>query len=340
MSVAGSLIQSELHNLKDYYQRVSLKLESQVNYKSQINTQIEEFYDDQLPLVFKNLGLKLDLATNTPDKAQAIWDLFNFFDQFLKMVDLDSQQQNSLINFINEFYEFSEKLKNICFHEFPENFQGPRLGIIQTIPSGNKFGKSYYFDFQKFALTLKSISTKNKVFNFANKRSRFHHDLLFMGKEAVARKDYAEAFRLFSKALDIQVSAEALTLLGWAHSFLGRIEEAKECCLTAIAYDPDYGNPYNDLGSYYLQENKTELAKEWFVKAKDAVNYANREYPFINLGKIYVMEREFDLALKEFRAALALAPESQDIKNTLEKLEVFLNSHKTANPRIDQSYHV
>ncbi|NIO09761.1 MAG: tetratricopeptide repeat protein, partial [Deltaproteobacteria bacterium] len=44
-------------------------------------------------------------------------------------------------------------------------------------------------------------------------------------------------------------TAEAYTFLGWTYSFMGQLNEAIEECQRAITLDPDFGNPYNDIGA-------------------------------------------------------------------------------------------
>src|SRR5881628_1104671 len=52
-------------------------------------------------------------------------------------------------------------------------------------------------------------------------------------------------------------------LLGWTLSFQGRLEEATEECLRAIEIDPEFGNPYNDIGVYLMQRDRLDEAIPW-----------------------------------------------------------------------------
>jgi Tfp pilus assembly protein PilF len=65
------------------------------------------------------------------------------------------------------------------------------------------------------------------------------------------------------------------------------LEEATEECLRAIAIDPEFGNPHNDIGVYLMQRDKLDEAIPWFEKAKQAKRYEPRQFPFMNLGQIY-----------------------------------------------------
>src|ERR1051325_6723546 len=61
-----------------------------------------------------------------------------------------------------------------------------------------------------------------------------------------------EAVRLYRESISAHPTAEAHTSLGWTYSFQGRYEEAIAECQRAIAVDPDFGNPYNDIGAYLI----------------------------------------------------------------------------------------
>src|SRR5262249_38344426 len=55
------------------------------------------------------------------------------------------------------------------------------------------------------------------------------------------------------RSIAIHPTAEAHTFLGWTLSHLGRHEDAIAECKTAIAVDPLFGNPYNDIGAYLIE---------------------------------------------------------------------------------------
>ena len=68
------------------------------------------------------------------------------------------------------------------------------------------------------------------------------------------------------------------------------MEEATEECLRAIAIDPEFGNPHNDIGVCLMQRDKLDEAIPWFEKAKQAKRYEPRQFPFMNLGQIYLRQ--------------------------------------------------
>jgi Tfp pilus assembly protein PilF len=137
--------------------------------------------------------------------------------------------------------------------------------------------------------------------------------------------EWDEAIRLYKKSIGICPTAEAHTYLGWTYSFQGRLEEATEECRTAIRIDPGFGNPYNDIGVYLMQQNKLDEAIPWLEKAKLAPRYEPRQFPYLNLGSIYAAKGMIRKALDEFRASLTFAPEDPQAIAAIQQLEESLN---------------
>jgi tetratricopeptide (TPR) repeat protein len=137
--------------------------------------------------------------------------------------------------------------------------------------------------------------------------------------------EFDQAILNYKKSLEIEPSAEAFTFLGWTYSFLGRIEEAIVECHKAIAIDPDFGNPYNDIGAYYLQLGEFEKAIAWLERAMGAKRYDNPEFPHCNLGKAYELKGLWPTAFGHYRKALEIRPDYEPAKSAIQRLEVFLN---------------
>jgi tetratricopeptide (TPR) repeat protein len=109
--------------------------------------------------------------------------------------------------------------------------------------------------------------------------------------------------------------------LGWAYSFQGRIDEAIAQCEIAIKLDPEFGNPYNDIGVYLMQQQKLDDAIPWLEKAKNTKRYEPRHFPYLNLGRVYSAKGMLQKALAEFRSALRLNPNDSAIAQLIEELE-------------------
>jgi Tfp pilus assembly protein PilF len=137
--------------------------------------------------------------------------------------------------------------------------------------------------------------------------------------------DLERAIETYKRSIELHPTAEAHTYLGWTYSFQNRIEEATAECRRAIELDPDFGNPYNDIGVYLMQQERLDEAIPWLEKAKQARRYEPRHFPFLNLGRIYLRQRKWWDALREFEGATRLAPEDAETRKTLHTLRGQLN---------------
>ena len=137
--------------------------------------------------------------------------------------------------------------------------------------------------------------------------------------------DLEQAIRLYQESLAIYPTAEAHTFLGWTYSFQGRIDEAIQECHNAIAVDPDYGNPYNDIGVYLMQQGDLDGAIPWLEKAKQAPRYEPRQFPYMNLGRIYLRRGKWTDAMREFEAGVRVAPKDQNMRKLLHELRARFN---------------
>ena len=133
-----------------------------------------------------------------------------------------------------------------------------------------------------------------------------------------------ESIRLYKESIALYPTADAHTYLGWAYSFQGRIDDAIAQCEIAIQIDPEFGNPYNDIGVYLMQKQELDAAIPWLEKAKSAKRYEPRHFPYINLGRVYVTKGMLQKALEEFRAALGINPGDHELAELVEQLETKL----------------
>ncbi len=117
------------------------------------------------------------------------------------------------------------------------------------------------------------------------------------------------AIELYQQSIDVKPTAIAYTYMGWAYSMKKDYEKAIELCKKAIELDPDFGNPYNDIGAYLIEQGQFEEAIPWLYKAISAPNYDPRHYPHINLARAYMMLGRLDEALEHSEIALEIEPE-------------------------------
>ncbi|HZS34557.1 MAG TPA: tetratricopeptide repeat protein [Methylomirabilota bacterium] len=133
------------------------------------------------------------------------------------------------------------------------------------------------------------------------------------------------AIETYRRSIAIHPTAEAHTYLGWTLSFQGKLEEATAECLRAIEVDPEFGNPYNDIGVYLMQRDRLDEAVPWLEKAKRARRYEPRQFPYMNLGRIYLRRGRWWEALHEFEGAVRVAPQDPEARRALHTLRGRLN---------------
>jgi tetratricopeptide (TPR) repeat protein len=145
------------------------------------------------------------------------------------------------------------------------------------------------------------------------------------GYEAQMQGDLDAAIEFYTKSIEIMPTAEAHTFRGWALSFQGDYERAIAECHRAIEVDPDFGNPYNDIGAYLIELGRYEEAIPWLQKAMIAKRYEPRHYPHFNLSRVYVKQGKIQEAISEIKSALELEPGYVLARKELHRLLGMLN---------------
>ncbi|HWP90811.1 MAG TPA: tetratricopeptide repeat protein [Thermodesulfobacteriota bacterium] len=132
------------------------------------------------------------------------------------------------------------------------------------------------------------------------------------------------AIEFYKRSIEAYPTAEAYTFLGWTYSFQGKLREAIAECKKAIDTDPDFGNPYNDIGAYLIELGYYDEAIPWLERATLAKRYEPRHYPHFNLGRVYLIKGMVKKALEEFQKALDIYPDYPAAKETIDKLKYTL----------------
>ena len=156
---------------------------------------------------------------------------------------------------------------------------------------------------------------------------RFQKAVQFL-RDAYRRQmagDLEGAITDYKRSIELHPTAEAHTFLGWTYSFQERYEEAIAACKAAIEVDPDFGNPYNDIGSYLIKLDRLDEAIPWLEAALQAKRYEPRHYPHCNLGQVYWRQGMLSRAIAEYERALELAPDHQQAQAALDDLRRQLN---------------
>lgn len=136
---------------------------------------------------------------------------------------------------------------------------------------------------------------------------------------------FEEAILNYKLSLELFPTAEAHTFLGWTYSFTGDLDKAIEECKNAISVDADYGNPYNDIGSYLIQQGKHDEALPWLEMAIKSKRYENHHFAHLNIGRVLELKGMWFEALEEYRTAIILSPDYLLAKQYFNKLQGLLN---------------
>ncbi|MCH7915697.1 MAG: tetratricopeptide repeat protein [Deltaproteobacteria bacterium] len=153
------------------------------------------------------------------------------------------------------------------------------------------------------------------------RESRSAEDLYNMGYLRSLLGHYEEAIRLFEESLNIRPTAEAYTYLGWTYSHMGDYQRAIEEAEKAIRQDPDFGNPYNDIGVYLMKLAREDEAVPYLEMAMRAKKYCCYQFPHFNMGIIFLKKKSYDKAREEFKKSLAIDPDYFPAREALKLLE-------------------
>ena len=143
--------------------------------------------------------------------------------------------------------------------------------------------------------------------------------------EAQMRRDLDGAVAFYKRSIDIYPTAEAHTFLGWTYSYMEMTDEAIAECYQAIEVDPDFGNPYNDIGAYLIAKGDLKGAVDWLKRAITAKRYECYFYPHFNLGRVYEANGRIFDALKEYKAAADHNPGYKEAVRAFRRLQGKLN---------------
>lgn len=317
---------SELHSCTLYLDRIYQALNefTDIGHMPQVKrvndllvTEIREFFAEKIlqSSEFENF------EERHPGKVRDyLHQCFRFMDSAIQ-VSLWGQAEMAelLTTFMNKVYFRARQLHEILDDYTHLEVQLPRPIILESQMEEDEKVPLFFLTTER--LLELSDQKGSTITSLEGKREKQYRQLISRGHKEILAKKYEKATDTFKSAQNYNDSAEVMTLLAWSYSLRGKMEKAKNYCLRAIQKDPDYGPPYNDLGNYLLQEGQGEEALKWFELAKKCSHYQNREYPYINAGRVYLSQREFHKAFEEFSKALALAPNHRELHQTINRLK-------------------
>lgn len=116
--------------------------------------------------------------------------------------------------------------------------------------------------------------------------------------------DLERAKGLYEKSIRLHASAEAHVHLGWALATQGDLEGAIDHCRAAIRLNPDFANPWNDIGAYLIELERPQDALFFLKRATRMRQYASRCFPHYNLHRAYLAMGDRPRAIHHLHEAL------------------------------------
>lgn len=150
-------------------------------------------------------------------------------------------------------------------------------------------------------------------------------DLFEKAQRAQMKGELDRAVELYKTSLEIHPTAQAHTYLGWTYHEQGNAEAAIAECKRAIAIDPGFGNPYNDIGAYLIALGRYDEAIPWLEGAISAPHYGPRHYPHFNMGRAYFAKNMLKRARECFQRALDIEPDYDLARQAVDSLRRMIN---------------
>jgi len=115
-------------------------------------------------------------------------------------------------------------------------------------------------------------------------------------------KNYELASVEFNRSLQTDSSNKLpYYYLGIINDIRGQYEEAIKYYKEAISLDPQFSEAYNALGVVYVKQEKWQEALKSFKKALDNKLYTTPHLPYLNMGDMYMTQKNYEKAVEAYR---------------------------------------
>jgi pentatricopeptide repeat protein len=91
--------------------------------------------------------------------------------------------------------------------------------------------------------------------------------------------------------------------LGFISDEQGKLDDAVKYYKEAIDVDGNYSEAYNALGRVYSRQQKWKDALKCFKKALENKLYPTPHVPYLNMGYVYMAQKDYAKAIEAFRDA-------------------------------------
>lgn len=122
------------------------------------------------------------------------------------------------------------------------------------------------------------------------------------GRAYLEQKNYELASVEFNRSLQYDSNYNRSYYgLGYINDAQGKFDEAVKYYKMAIDKDPDYSEAYNALGVVYSKQRKWKEAVQALNKALANKLYTTPHIPYLNLGDLYMEQKEYEKAAEAYR---------------------------------------
>ncbi|HUI68296.1 MAG TPA: tetratricopeptide repeat protein [Nitrospirota bacterium] len=117
-------------------------------------------------------------------------------------------------------------------------------------------------------------------------------------------KNYELASVEFNRSLQTDSSYKmSYYYLGVLNDIQGKPEEAIKYYKEAISLDSKFSEAYNGLGVVYVKQEKWQEALKCFNKALENKLYTTPHIPYLNMGDMYMTQKNYGKAVEAYREA-------------------------------------
>jgi tetratricopeptide (TPR) repeat protein len=128
------------------------------------------------------------------------------------------------------------------------------------------------------------------------------------GLSHMKEKNYELAAVEFNRSVQTDSNyKESYYMLGIISDDRGQYDSAATYYKEAIERDSGYSEAYNALGVVYSKQQKWIPALKAFKKALENKLYTTPHVPTLNIGRLYMAQKEYDKAIESYRDAKRLA---------------------------------
>ncbi len=133
-------------------------------------------------------------------------------------------------------------------------------------------------------------------------KSKMAEGYYMKGLSHLQEKNYEMASVEFHRSLKTDSTyKQSYYGLGIISDYQGKYEDSQKFYQKAIDQDPDFSEAYKALGVVYSKQKKWKEAVKAFNKALANKLYTTPHIPYLNLGDLYMEQREYAKAAEAYR---------------------------------------